>query len=184
MQQTQLLRTLRAVRRFSTQPIPQQVLLDILDIARWTGSAKNTQPWELVVIQEPEMLEQLSGLGQYASHLAAAKLAIVLVMQRQGTELDEGRLAQNIMLAAWAHGVGSCIGSIYPQENEQRAKQLLGVPAERVVHTAISLGYPADKEARRLSSAPAEVRAVVPAGRASLEQLVSWERYGQRRRGT
>lgn len=180
MQATELLRTLRAVRRFSARPIPEEVLRDILEVARWTGSAKNTQPWELVIVEDRGLLEQLSTLGQYAGHVAGARLAIVLVMSGSGASFDEGRLAQNVMLGAWAHGVGSCIGSIFPEAHEQRARELLGVPTERAVHTAISLGYPADTEARRLSSAPAAVRAAVPLGRVSLEEMVSWDRYGQR----
>ncbi len=137
MQATELLKTLRAVRRFSDQTIPTEVLLDILEVARWTGSAKNTQPWELVVVEDRRVLEQLSTLGQYAGHLVGARVAIVLVMEGAGAAFDEGRLAQNVMLAAWAHGVGSCIGSIYPEEHEQRARELLGVPKERAVHMSV-----------------------------------------------
>ena len=182
MQATELLRTLRAVRRFSARPIPQDVLLDILEAVRWTGSAKNTQPWELLVVEDRGDLERLSTLGHYAGHLAGARLAIVLAMQGPGLAFDEGRLAQGVMLAAWAHGVGSCIGSIYPEEHEGQARELLGVPEGRAVRTAISLGYPAGPEALRLSSSPAEVRAAVSIGRTPLEALVSWGRYGQRER--
>ena len=84
MQATELLRTLRAVRRFSAEAIPEDVLLDILDVARWTGSAKNTQPWELVIVEDRGDLERLSTLGQYAGHLAGARLAIVLAMRGRG----------------------------------------------------------------------------------------------------
>ena len=44
----------------------------------------------------------------YAGHLAGAAAAIVLVMQNASQRFDQGRLAQSLMLAAWAHGVGSC----------------------------------------------------------------------------
>ena len=178
MQATDLLRSLRAVRRFSAQPIPDEVVQDILEAARWTGSAKNMQPWELVVVSDREMLAHLGTLGRYAGHLAGARLAVVLVLDDPGHAFDAGRLAQNIMLAAWAHGVGSCIGSLAPDENERRAKELLGVPRDRSMRTAISLGYPAGQEARLLRSAPPATRAVVPTGRKPLAELVSWDRYG------
>ncbi len=135
------------MRRFATEPIPPRVLDDILDIARWTGSAKNTQPWELVVVRQPETLRLLATLGRYAGHLAGAPAAVALVMNGPDRGLDEGRLAQNLMLAAWVHGVGSCIASLFPEENEWRAKERLGVPPERFLRTAISLGYPADERA-------------------------------------
>ncbi len=173
------LRSLRAVRRFAPATIPDEVLRDILEVARWTGSSKNTQPWELVVIRERAALVELSTLGRYAGHLAGAQVGIALVMGA-GTGFDAGRLAQNLMLAAWAHGVGSCIASLYPEENTRRARDLLGVPDDRTLDTVISLGYPADAEAWRLSGGPPDVRAVVPIGRMPLSDLVSWNRYGHR----
>ena len=178
----EVLRTLRAVRRFASDPIPADVLYDILEAARWTGSAKNTQPWELIVVADREMLAQLARLGTYAGHLAGAPLAVLLVMERATQAFDAGRLAQTIMVAAWAHGVGSCIASLYPAENEREAKALLGVPVERSLHTAIALGYPANADARRLRSSPPHIRAEVPRGRKALDELVSWERYGEHAR--
>src|SRR3979490_1387262 len=105
MTQIRLLRGLRAVRRFSDREIPAEALDDILGVARWTGSSKNTQPWGLIVIGDRDTLGRLARLGQYADHLAAAPLAVAITMERAtfSTEFDKGRLAQNIMLAAWAH---------------------------------------------------------------------------------
>jgi nitroreductase len=179
MSQINLLRSLRAVRRFSDREIPAKALDDILEVAQWTGSSKNTQPWELVVVGDRSTLGRLSRLGRYADHVAGARLAIALTMERAtlSTEFDKGRLAQNIMLAAWAYRIGSCIASLFPEKNERAAKELLGVPAERELRTVISLGYPADEEALRLTG---PLRRIVPTGRKPLDQLVSWERYGER----
>lgn len=179
-----LLRSMRSVRRFSSQAIAEEVLQDILEVGRWTGSAKNTQPWELVVVRERTMLEQLSHLGQYAGHLAGAQLAIVLVMNSPANALDAGRLAQNLMLAAWAHGIGSCIGSLFPEENERTAKELLGIPPERWVRTALSFGYPADERARFVSSTPRTGSALPSIGRKLMDAFVNWERFGQRQPGS
>jgi nitroreductase len=174
------LRSLRAVRRFSAQPIADDVLLEILDTARWTGSSKNTQPWHLIVVRERASLETLAKCGPFAGHLAGAQLAIVLVIEDGNRRFDEGRLAQNVMLAAWAFGIGSCIGSLYPEANKERARQLLGTPPKRWLHTAISLGYPADEQATRLSASRTSLTEV-PIGRTPLDELVSWERFGQQR---
>lgn len=174
---TAFLRSLRAVRRFSSQPLPDAVLRDILTVARWTGSSKNTQPWHLIVVRQRATLEALAKCGPYAGHLAGAQAAIALVMDDGNRRFDEGRLAQNLMLAAWAHRVGSCIGSLYPEANTRRAKDVLGVPATRWLHTAISFGYPADGRALRLSADRAGLTDV-PLGRKELSSLVSWERFG------
>src|ERR1043166_3934164 len=170
------LRSLRSVRRFSTDPIPDEVLADILEVTRWTGSAKNTQPWHLIVVRDRAALQTLSECGPYAGHLSGAALAIALVMEDANRRFDEGRLAQNIMLAAWAHSVGSCIGWISPEPNARRAKDLLQIPASKWFHTTISLGYPADPQALLLSASPGNL-SEVPIGRAELSALVSWDRF-------
>jgi nitroreductase len=174
-----LLRSLRAVRRYADRPVPEDVLFSILEAARWTGSAKNTQPWELVVVRERATLAELATCGPYASHLAGAAAAIVLVMHEASQRFDEGRLAQTLMLAAWAHGVGSCIGSLYPDDNTRRARSALGVPDERWLRTSIALGYPADERALRISKELANTGVPVglPIGRRGLDELVGWERY-------
>jgi nitroreductase len=174
------LRGMRAVRRFSSEPISDAVLQEILDAGRWTGSSKNTQPWHLIVIRSRETLQTLAGCGPFAGHLAGAQAAIALVMENGRQQFDEGRLAQNLMLAAWAHGVGSCIGSLYPEDNTKRAMATLRVPAGRWLHTAISLGYPADEDALRLSASRGNL-SMVPIGRRELTELVSWERFGASR---
>src|SRR5437899_5187745 len=135
-QTTPFLRSLRSVRRFSDRAVSGEVLLDILEVARWTGSSKNTQPWHLVAVRDPNSLASLARCGPFAGHLAGANAAIVLVMEDGNRRFDEGRLAQNIMLAAWAHGVGSCIASLYPEVNIKRARDILAIPAQRWMHTA------------------------------------------------
>jgi nitroreductase len=165
------LRSLRAVRSFRPDPVRQEVVDDILEVARWSGSASNRQPWEVVVIRERETLEKLSRVEGYAHHLAGAPLGIVLVMagERPTQETyDEGRLAERIMLAALAHGVGSSVGWIVG-EGGTAAKEILGIPGDRTVRTTISLGYP-DEEARRRRGGRA---------RKPLSEIVHEERYGQ-----
>jgi nitroreductase len=173
------LRTLRSVRRFAARRVPDDVLLDVLEVARWTGSAKNRQPWELVVVEDRETLRALSTSGDFAGHVATAPLAIALLMTEAGrtAAVDEGRLAQNIMLAAWAHGVGSCIATVW-SDKEVAARAAIGAPDDRTLRTLLSVGYPADRQARFLSaSSPA-----IPVGRKPLEELVHYDRYGQHAR--
>src|SRR5215208_8051335 len=166
------LRTLRAVRTFRPDPVPEEVIDDILEVARWSGSASNRQPWEIILVRERDTLRSLASVDGYAGHLARAPLGIVLVMAGDRTEqetYDEGRLSERIMLAAHAHGVGSSIGWIVGQ-GRHAAKELLGVPQEKVVRTAISLGYPEEGAgSSRASYGPA---------RKSLDQIVHEGRYG------
>jgi nitroreductase len=168
-----LLRKLRAVRQFRSGAIPQDVIDSILDVARWSGSASNRQHWDLVVVQDKETLKALARCEGHAAHLAGAALGIILVMagvpelEEQET-YDEGRLSERIMLAAEAYGVGSCIGWFRGQGNSD-AKKILGIPPERLVRTALSLGYP-DEEARR-------ARPMRTDARKPLAEIVHFERY-------
>ena len=100
---------LRTVRCFCPEPVPQQVIEDVLEVARWSGSAMNLQPWEFVVVWDREVLRDLASVEGYAGHLAGAAVGIVLVMAGERAEqetFDEGRLGERISLAAAAHGVG------------------------------------------------------------------------------
>lgn len=165
-----LLRTLRAVRSFRTDPVPQEVVDDILNVARWSGSAGNSQPWEILVIRDRDTLRSLASVEGYAGHLAKAPLGIVLVMagEREVRETyDEGRLAERIMLAAHAHGVGSSIGWL-AGSGRDAAKEILGIPQEKLVRTTISLGYPDDSRSRSGQA------------RKPLDEIVHEERYGSR----
>ncbi|HEX5417543.1 MAG TPA: nitroreductase family protein [Chloroflexota bacterium] len=174
------LRSLRSVRRYAPTPVPDDVIHEILEVGRWTGSAKNTQPWELLVVRNRETLRQLSTMGQFAGHLAGAAFAILLIMETPTNSFDAGRLAQNLMLGGWAFGVGSCIGSLGPEAQETRAKELLGVPRDRSLRTTIAFGYPAGSEALKVSATP-EIQNVLPSvGRRPFGEIVHVEKYGER----
>jgi nitroreductase len=170
----EFLRRLRTVRRFTDQPVPQAVLDDLLTVARWSGSANNRQPWLFVVVRDRDMLRRLSELEGYVGHLAGAALAIILVMdgdpdQVEQETFDEGVLSQRLQLAAAAHGLGSAIGWFHGA-GRQTAKELLGIPPERLVRTALSFGYE-DVGAEGARSHP-------PQARKPLAEIVRYERFG------
>ncbi len=167
------LRGLRATRRFAPDPVPEEALADILDVARWTGSSMNRQPWHVVVVRDRATLDELAAVGTYTRHLAGAPLGLFLVMDGDDPideAYDDGRLGERIMLAARAHGLGSCIGWYWDEGHEPAAKAALGVPPERTLRTAISIGYPPrEDEAERAASS---------AARKPLADIVSFERFG------
>jgi nitroreductase len=170
----EFLRTLRSVRRFTDQPVPQPVLDDLLNVARWSGSAKNRQPWNFIVIRDRATLQRLSELEGYVRHLAGAALAIVLVMDGdpdvvEQETFDEGILSQRLQLAAMANGLGSSIGWFHGG-GRQKVKDLLGIPPERLVRTAVSFGYE-DTSADGARSHP-------PHARKPLDEIVHFERFG------
>jgi nitroreductase len=136
------IRTKRAVRQFTDQPLADDVLEKILKAALKAQSSKNTQPWQLVVVRDRDTLRQLATLGDYLSHVAGAAACVVFAGPNDSawTYFDLGQCAAYLQLAAHDLGVGSCLGAVYrPAE----AKRLLGVPAELSLQAVVSLGYPA-----------------------------------------
>lgn len=171
--QIRFLKRLRAVRSFEPTPVPDDALRDILEVARWTGSAGNQQEWQLIAITQRTSLDQLAQTSRMARHLARAPLAVAIVMpdQRKIMEaFDEGRMAERIMLAALAHGLGSAIG--WMSDGEEEAKRILGIPADRKLRTVISIGFP-DEAGRKPKSAAGTARK-------PLSEIVHRERWGSR----
>ena len=170
-----LLRGLRAVRQLRPDPLPEEVLRNILEVARWSGSAGNRQPWEFVVVRDREMLRRLSTIdGANAGHLASAGAGIAIVIHPEVPDLDaydEGRLAERVLLAATAQGLGAAVGHFTgPGDTwaaSAEAKRLLQIPDQFVLRETISIGYPA----AHLERTPN------PPGRKPLAELVHFEHY-------
>ena len=170
MDVAQAIRMKRAVRSFTPDPLPEQVLREILNAGRRAQSAKNRQAWHFIVIRNREMLGELAKLGTYAAHLSGAAAAIGILTpnpdERWSIMFDAGQAAAYMQLAAWELGIGSCPATIYQAEE---ARRLLAFPADLHLRVMLSFGYPAD---------PGELTASPhPGGRKALSQLVSFERW-------
>ena len=167
--------SLRAVRQFQDRPIPDDALQRILQAGRMSGSSKNTQPWWFIVIREAATRQALSKCGDFASHLVGAPLAIAIVFDPQyyRGEFDSGRAAQNMMLAAWADGIGSCIASMH---REDEARAVLGVPREYRLEHVLSFGYPAPQPDQAIEGKPRE-RVLKRIGRRPMTDIVRHEKW-------
>jgi nitroreductase len=138
----QTILSLRSVRQFDlSRPIDEAALQRILQAGRMSGSSKDSQPWWFLVVQDRERLQALSKTGDYAQHVAGAAFAIAVVFDPKfyRGEFDSGRTVQNMMLAAWNDGIGSCIASMHREDD---CKAVLGVPRELRLQHIISFGYP------------------------------------------
>jgi nitroreductase len=164
------IRLKRAVRKFQDRPLPEDVVLAILNAGRRSQSSKNEQTWQFIAIRDKSIQRALSKCGEYAGHLAGAALGVaILTPDPEGkfqTMFDAGQAAAFMQLAAWELGVGSVPASIYEPE---KARQILGFPAEWHLRIALSFGYPLEQE--KLSAPPKK------GGRRSLEQVVHWDRW-------
>lgn len=126
----------RDQRAFLPRPIPEEALRRILQAGRMTGSSKNREPNRFVVVRDPARLAAIAALGRQARWLIGAAV-LVAIVQTERHEYDAGRCAQNMMLAAWGDGIGSCPAHV----PEAELGALLGVPAGLHVNRVIGFGY-------------------------------------------
>jgi nitroreductase len=173
MDVAEAIRTQRVVREFSDRRLSPEQVMGLLNDARRTGSSKNSQEWQFIVVRDQHRLRDLAKVGTYAGHLAGASVAIALVTPIPSTHdapyslmWDLGRAAQNMTLLAWAWGIGSVPATVYEQE---LCREILGYPAEHECEYIISFGFPADPDDL--------VRPPRAGGRLLLESLVHEERW-------
>jgi nitroreductase len=121
----------REVRDYADTPIPDDVRHRILDAGRLSGSSRNRQQWEFVVVTDKEALARCVFAPE---NVLGAALVVAVAGAARG--FDVGRAAENMLLAAWNEGVGSCPNGIRDAEGAER---IVGAP----VAIVLTFGYPA-----------------------------------------
>jgi nitroreductase len=143
------IRSRRNVRAFAERPIAGEDLDRILEAARRTPSSSNQQRWDFVACTDRQQLERLATVWEYARHVAGSAATVCLVApepaagyERDSVHYDLGQATMSIMLAAADLGIGS--GHAYVSD-QGRAREVLGLPPDRVCFWLVALGYPADR---------------------------------------
>src|SRR5271157_909566 len=172
-----LIKARRSTRRFTDDPIPEADLLAVLEAAQWRPSGENKQPWILLVIKDHATMEQLVDLLPYKKMQAFLKNAPVLIGILVNPEkspwaiIDGALCAENLMLEAWARGLGTCFSAWWPTAPEEvanQAKELLNIPPEWIILTFTPLGYP-NPDPKRAH--------ILPAKRKALDKIVVYEKF-------
>jgi nitroreductase len=156
--------SLRSIRTFENRALEGGDLDAVLEAARWTGSAKNSQDWSFIVVTDPGQKDRLCEAGDFMTPVRNAPIAICLVQEREGYEFDTGRLAQNIMLAADAIGLATCPVTLH---REEVAADVLQLPDGVRCRYAIAIGYPTSNSG-----------ATKMGGRKSIDDLVHRNHHG------
>lgn len=168
----ELVRKVRQVRQFLDGDVSDEQLNTLLEIARWTGSSRNTQPWRFIVIRDKDMLKQLGDLRENITWVADAALAIGLVSPGENIpheSYDEGRVTERLMIAANMVGLGAGTAWFGEPEREAVAKKLLNVPEGKTLRSIVAIGpFETSKDPRAAGPKP---------GRKSLEELVHYNTY-------
>jgi nitroreductase len=170
------LRTVRQIREYATDPVPDDVIGQLLQVARWTGSSKNSQPWHFVVVRDRDALKRISQLRVNINWLAGAPLAIAIVLDGPGTSeaYDEGRVTERLLIGAHALGLGGGTAWFGDDTQQAEAKRILGIPAERTARSVVAIGRPISIRDPRPNPRAG--------GRKPLSEIVSHERWGMPKR--
>jgi nitroreductase len=139
----------REVRDYADRPIDPDARRRILEAGRVSGSSANKQQWRFVVVESDEKRAGLAELVYVATNVERSKLIVIIAVHGSGpTSFDAGRAAQNMMLAAWNEGIGSCPNG---SPDREAVGGMLGLHAGEEPAIILTFGYPArpiDPESR------------------------------------
>ncbi|MCS7115471.1 MAG: nitroreductase family protein [Nitrososphaerota archaeon] len=163
----------RSIRAFRESDVPTETVERLVDMARWAPSAGNIQPWEFIIVRRPEIKRKLAEAALGQSFIEEAPVVIVVCADEnrsaqgygmRGKTLyciqDTAAAAQNIHLAAYSMGLGTCwVGAFM----EDEVKKILKLPAGIRPVAIIPVGYPAESP--------------LPTIRRPLRQIVHYETF-------
>jgi nitroreductase len=130
----------REVRAYADRPLPADVERRILEAGRVSGSSANRQQWRFVVVDSDEAKRRLSETVYTPSNITGAPFVVAVVVYGKGPgSFDAGRAAQNMLLAAWNEGVGSCPNAM---PDRAAASGVLGLAEGEEAAIVLSFGYP------------------------------------------
>lgn len=168
-----LLKTRRSIRRYKPDPVPDELVAQLLEAGRWAPSASNRQPWEFIVVRDEAIRQQVAQHAAFYfikwAHVGEAPLLIVLCgnarnpAYRRFLHEDVGLAGGQIMLQAKALGLGTCwIGAL----DRKAIAAILKLPEHLEIVGLLTVGFPAEDPP--------------PPPRKPLAEIVHYDVYGNR----
>lgn len=154
----ELIKRRQSVRRYKDKPVEREKLQQLIEAVQIAPSASNSQPWKLILVDEPELKDNVatatfSKLVSFNKFAPQAPVMAVLVIEkpkvitqiggsvknREFPLIDIGIAAEHFCLQATELGLGTCMMGWF---NEKKIKRLLNIPKKKRIGLVISLGYP------------------------------------------
>jgi len=163
------IKTRRSIRKYdSEKEVEKEKIIKCLEAARWAPSARNTKPWEIIIINDKEKREWLAKIHPYGLFMSESPVVVVFLGDPEKHAKyyfpDTSVAIQNFLLAAHALGLGTCWMGAYEVDFEEEVKERLGIPSNLKTIGFVSMGY-SNQEPNR--------------GRKELEEMISLEKYGE-----
>jgi len=163
MDAIEVLKTRRAVRAYKAEPVARKVIEDIVDCGRLAATAINIQPWEFIVVTAPDTLRRIAEITDYGKFIASVPVCVIVLCKDTKYYLEDGSAAtENILLAARAHGLGSCWVAGDKKPYTAEICRLVGAPQGCKLVSLIPMGHPAEM--------PEQVKR-------PLSDVLHWEKY-------
>ena len=136
----------RSVRKFKNDPINEEVFNNILEAGRQAPSATNNQPWHFVAVRNKKGKEACDFQG-FNRWVTGASFVIVGFYRQSEVIIEKLSLMdvtialQNMVVAGWVQGVGSCWMGAF---DDKILKEALNLPVDSIIVGAIAFGIPDD----------------------------------------
>lgn len=131
----------RDVRDYADRLVDPELVRLILEAGRIAGSAANRQPWDFFVVESEAARAKVAECVYEPSNVRGAPLVVVIAIHgRRQAGFDTGRVAQNMMLAAWSRGIGSCPNGMHDRE---QLKAFLSLEQDQEPTIVLTFGHPA-----------------------------------------
>ena len=166
MDAIEVMKTRRSVRSYRPDPVAKKIIEDLVDCGRLAATGRGIQPWEFVVVTDAGTRAKLAALATSGKFIEQAPVCIAVFCEDTTYFLEDGAAAtQNILLAARAHGLGSCWVAGDKKDHAEPVRELLRVPESHRLVSLIAVGYATEPPPER------EKR--------TLEDVIHWEHWGR-----
>lgn len=143
----------RSIRKYQNKPIEKEKLNEVLRAAMYAPSAMNKQPWHFVVCEDRAVLGEIQRIHAHASMLESAPCCIVVAgdldaQYMEGSYIQDCAAAvENLLLAAYSVGLGTCWLGVYPDpQRQENFRKFFKMPENIKPFCAIAIGYPDEKK--------------------------------------
>lgn len=139
------LRSRRSIRTYTAEPVERETIEEIIDCARLAPTAMNDQPWDFIVLTAREDLQKIPPMLSHAEFVANAAFAVLVLARETGCAVEDCAAAtENLLIAAAAHGIGSCWVAGSKQPYGPAVVRAFGAREDRQLIAIVSFGYPAE----------------------------------------
>ncbi len=159
----EVLQTRRSIRAYTEEPVERGIIEEIIDCARLAPTAMNDQPWDFIVLTAREDLSRIPPMLGHAEFIGQAAFAVLVLARETSYAVEDCSAAtENLLIAAAAHGIGSCWVAGTKQAYGPAVARAFGAPEDRQLISIVAFGYPAE-------SPHCEKR--------TLAEVLHWERF-------